>query len=139
MSEPTLTAADQELVQLAIEVREKAYAPYSNYLVGAALRAVDGRVFTGCNVENAAYPSTLCAERTALVKAVSEGAREFESVAVVATGKVCPCGGCLQMLFEFAPRLRMVMAEPTGQVSLVAPLDHFLPHGFGPAHFLGQE
>ena len=130
MNEAVFSEADRALVKLAIEVRKIAYAPYSNYLVGAALRAVDGRIFTGCNVENAAYPSTLCAERTALVKAVSEGAREFESIAVVATGKVSPCGGCLQMLYEFAPRLRMVMAEPSGQISLAARLDAFLPHGF---------
>lgn len=125
--------ADRELVRLAIAARKNAYAPYSHFAVGAALRAADGRRFTGCNVENAAYPSTLCAERTALVKAISEGAREFDAIAVVASGGGGPCGACRQMLYEFAPRLRVLMAEPDGQLRFVSRLDELLPHGFGPA------
>lgn len=132
MSGITLSTADRELVNLAVTARQRAYAPYSNYLVGAALRATDGRIFTGCNVENAAYPSTLCAERTALVKAVSEGVREFSTIAVVATAKSGPCGGCLQMLFEFAPDLHFYMANPDGNVSISVPMKELLPYGFGP-------
>ncbi|MCY4008140.1 MAG: cytidine deaminase [Anaerolineaceae bacterium] len=132
MNPVPISANDRELVELAIAVRERAYAPYSNYLVGAALRARDGRIFTGCNVENAAYPSTLCAERTALVKAVSEGAREFETIAVVALAKSGPCGGCLQMLYEFAPDLHFYMADPDGNVSISVPMKELLPYGFGP-------
>lgn len=132
MSGITLSTADRELVNLALAVRERAYAPYSNYLVGAALRATDGRIFTGCNVENAAYPSTLCAERTALVKAVSEGAREFNTIAVVAKAKAGPCGGCLQMLIEFAPDLHFYMADPDGNVSISVSMKELMPYGFGP-------
>ncbi|MCY3836976.1 MAG: cytidine deaminase [Anaerolineaceae bacterium] len=132
MNPVPISANDRELVELATAVRERAYAPYSNYLVGAALRAKDGRIFTGCNVENAAYPSTLCAERTALVKAVSEGAREFETIAVVALAKSGPCGGCLQMLYEFAPDLHFYMADPDGNVSISVPMKELLPYGFGP-------
>ncbi|MCY3936378.1 MAG: cytidine deaminase [Chloroflexi bacterium] len=132
MNQVPISANDRELVELATAVRERAYAPYSNYLVGAALRAKDGRIFTGCNVENAAYPSTLCAERTALVKAVSEGAREFETIAVVALAKSGPCGGCLQMLYEFAPDLHFYMADPDGNVSISVPMKELLPYGFGP-------
>ncbi len=132
MNPVPISANDRELVELATAVRERAYAPYSNYLVGAALRARDGRIFTGCNVENAAYPSTLCAERTALVKAVSEGAREFETIAVVALAKSGPCGGCLQMLYEFAPDLHFYMADPDGNVSISVPMKELLPYGFGP-------
>ena len=93
------------LIRMALEAREQAYVPYSDFMVGAALRAEDGRIFTGCNVENAAYGSTLSAERTALVKAVSEGCRSFTRLAVVGNSAdySWPCGACRQMLNEFAP------------------------------------
>lgn len=132
MNPVPISENDRELVELAIAVRERAYAPYSNYLVGAALRATDGRIFTGCNVENAAYPSTLCAERSALVKAVSEGAREFDTIAVAAMAKSGPCGACLQMLLEFAPDLHFYMADPEGNVSISVSMKELLPYGFGP-------
>ena len=97
---------DQALVELAFTMLEKSYVPYSRFPVGAALEGTDGTVYTGCNVENAAYGSTLCAERTALVKAVSEGCRSFTRLAVVGnSADYCwPCGACRQMLYEFAPR-----------------------------------
>lgn len=93
----------QELMRLAIDAREQAYVPYSNFKVGAAVLAKDGRVFTGCNIENAAYGPTNCAERTAIFKAVSEGVREFAALAVVAdtVGPVTPCGVCRQVMAEF--------------------------------------
>ena len=97
---------DQELVQRALEMRKFSYAPYSHFAVGAALLCEDGTVFTGCNVENAAYGSTLCAERTALVKAVSEGRTTgWTTLAIAGSGEdFCwPCGACRQMLYEFAP------------------------------------
>ena len=95
-----------ELVKLAVEARGNSYSPYSHFCVGAALLTADGRVFTGCNVENAAYSPTICAERTAVVKAVSEGAREFTAIAVVGgegeiTDFCTPCGVCRQVLSEF--------------------------------------
>ncbi len=88
---------DRELVALAQSAREKAYAPYSHYTVGAALLTASGQVFTGCNVENAAYPMAICAERTALVKAVSEGQREFAAIAVATRNGGSPCGACRQV------------------------------------------
>ncbi|GAA0297421.1 cytidine deaminase [Gracilibacillus halotolerans] len=92
-----------ELINLAIEAREMAYTPYSKFNVGAALRTKSGKVYTGCNIENAAYPVTLCAERVAIFKAISEGEKEFEALAVVADTNrpVPPCGSCRQVMSEF--------------------------------------
>ena len=126
---------DQELVKLAFNMHRFSYVPYSRFPVGAALLCGDGRVFTGCNVENAAYGSTICAERTALVKAVSEGRRTgFERLAVVGRGAdYCwPCGACRQMLYEFAPELVVLVGRGDGQFVRTT-LRELLPHGFGPA------
>lgn len=124
---------DEMLVELARKMRERAYVPYSHFPVGAALLGTDGRVFTGCNVENAAYGSSLCAERTALVKAVSEGQRAFTALAIAGSGQdYCwPCGACRQMLYEFAPGLRLLVANGAGEY-ITCTLDQLLPHGFGP-------
>lgn len=124
---------DEKLLELALDARKNAYVPYSGYAVGAALLAEDGRVFTGCNVENAAYGNTLCAERTALVKAVSEGCRKFTRLAVVgnSTDYCWPCGVCRQMLYEFAPDLEVLVARKDHQF-VKFPLRALLPHGFGP-------
>lgn len=125
---------DEELVELAFTMLERSYAPYSHFRVGAALACGDGSVFTGCNVENAAYGSTLCAERTAAVKAVSEGhQQDWERLAVVGEGAdYCwPCGACRQLLYEFAPNLTLLVAR--GDHTFVRlPLSQLLPHGFGP-------
>jgi cytidine deaminase len=126
---------DQALVELAFTMLDRAYVPYSRFPVGAALLCADGTVFTGCNVENAAYGSTICAERTALVKAVSEGHRDdFVRLAVVGRGDdYCwPCGACRQMLFEFAPDLTVLVARGDHQF-VTLPLRELLPHGFGPS------
>lgn len=107
---------DAELISTAVSMQERAYVPYSHFPVGAALLCSDGAVFTGCNVENAAYGSTLCAERTALVKAVSEGRTGgFTAIAIAGRGSdFCwPCGACRQMLFEFAPQLRVLAVRGT--------------------------
>jgi cytidine deaminase len=125
-------ASTQALVQAAITVSHNAYIPYSHYPVGAALRAVDGTIYTGCNVENASYPVTICAERTALVKAISEGQRIFDTIAVVTRNVGFPCGMCRQMLYEFAPDLRVVIANLDGQIYHDLPLTDLLPYGFGP-------
>ena len=124
---------DQELVAVALRARENAYAPYSRFRVGAALECADGTVYTGCNVENAAYGSSICAERTALVKAVSEGRRAFTRLAVAGdSGDPCwPCGACRQMLYEFAPGLRVLAARGDGAFE-TATLGQLMPHGFGP-------
>ena len=125
---------DQELVRLALDMRKHSYVPYSRFPVGAALLCADGRVFTGCNVENAAYGSTICAERTALLKAVSEGCRTgWVALAVAGSGEdFCwPCGACRQMLYEFAPGLRVLAARADGTFRQ-ATLSELLPHAFGP-------
>ena len=125
---------DRELVDLAFTMLERSYVPYSRFPVGAALLCADGTVFTGCNVENAAYGSTICAERTALVKAVSEGHRDdFVKLAVVGRSKdYCwPCGACRQMLYEFSPDLTLLVGRKDGDFTTL-PLRELLPHGFGP-------
>lgn len=125
---------DRELADLAYSMLERSYVPYSKFPVGAALLCADGSVFTGCNVENAAYGSTICAERTALVKAVSEGHRDnFVKLAVVGnSSEPCwPCGACRQMLYEFAPGLELLVGR--GDRTFVSlKLSELLPHGFGP-------
>ena len=125
---------DRELVEKAFTMLEKAYAPYSHFPVGAALEGADGTVYTGCNVENAAYGSCICAERTALVKAVSEGCRSFRRLAVVGAGEepCWPCGSCRQMLYEFAPDLEILIARGDHQFVKYT-LRELMPHGFGPA------
>ena len=123
---------DKELVAMAKEAMKNAYAPYSGFQVGAALLAKDGRVFTGCNVENASYGATNCAERTAVFKAVSEGCREFEAIAIVASSGdlVPPCGICRQVLAEFMPEGKVVLdSEEKGMVTYL--VRELLPCGFG--------
>jgi cytidine deaminase len=122
----------QTLVRAAADAARNAYIPYSHYPVGAALRASDGTVYSGCNVENAAYPATICAERVALVKAVSEGERKFDAIAVVTPNGESLCGMCRQMLYEFAPDLRVILAKPDGAVVYDGALSDLLPRGFGP-------
>ena len=127
---------DRELVQKAMEMQKFAYCPYSKFPVGAALLCADGSVFTGCNVESAAYGSTICAERTALLKAVSEGYREnWTAIAVAGRGdEFCwPCGSCRQMLYEFAPELRVLAVRGDGKYE-EAKLSDLLPRGFGAGH-----
>jgi cytidine deaminase len=126
-------AAIQSLVRQAIDATQHAYIPYSHYPVGAALRAVDGTIYTGCNVENAAYPATICAERTALVKAVSEGQRQFDLLVVATRNGGSPCGTCRQMLYEFAPELRIMTVDLEGVINSDCRLSELLPNGFGPS------
>ena len=125
---------DKDLVELAFTMLDKAYMPYSHFPVGAALEGADGSVHTGCNVENAAYGSTICAERTALVKAVSDGHRDdWVKIAVVGNSEdYCwPCGACRQMLYEFCPTLEVLVARGDREFVSI-PLHELLPHGFGP-------
>ena len=102
------------LIARAKEARERAYAPYSGYRVGAALLGRSGRVYTGCNVENAVYPLCICAERAAVVKAVSEGEREFVAIAVVTENGGSPCGSCRQTLREFGEEIVVLIADTSG-------------------------
>ena len=127
---------DRELVEKAVEMQKFSYCPYSNFPVGAAILCADGTVFTGCNVESAAYGSTICAERTALLKAVSEGHRDdWVAIAVAGRGEeFCwPCGSCRQMLYEFAPELRVLAVRGDGSFE-EAKLSELLPRGFGASH-----
>ena len=123
--------SEQELIAQAFAAKAKAYVPYSKFPVGAALLAADGTVFTGCNIECASYGGTICAERTALVKAVSEGHREFAMLAVCAdTQEYCtPCGICRQMLYEFAPDMPVLCCNREGQFQRLT-VRQLLPHGF---------
>ncbi len=124
---------ERELIEKALEARKQAYAPYSGFPVGAALLAADGRVFTGCNVENASYGLTMCAERVALFKAVSEGAREFVAIAIACGESPCsPCGACRQVLAEFSPDIEVIMTDARGQRVRREKLSTLLPGAFGP-------
>lgn len=131
---------DRELIQYAIEARKQAYTPYSHFQVGAALLAEDGTVYGGCNVENAAYTPTNCAERTAFFKAVSEGKRKFTAIAIVAAPegeplrKTAPCGVCRQVMMEFCdPESFRIISAATPEDYEVYTLAQLMPMGFGPA------
>lgn len=120
----------KELYRKAAEVLPNAYAPFSRFKVGAALLTKSGEVFTGVNVENSSYGATICAERTACVKAVSEGFREFEALAVAASeGEGSPCGICRQFLYEFAPDLTVIVGEDEEHLKTYK-LNELLPEGF---------
>ena len=122
---------DRELLSIAQEASKNAYAPYSNFHVGAALECADGTVFTGCNVENAAYGDTICAERTAIVKAVSEGRKSFRRIAIYAEGKsyTMPCGSCRQVMAEFSPEMEVLCAKAGGSY-VSYPLSRLMPYTF---------
>ena len=121
----------QELCQKAVDMLKMAYAPYSNFPVGAALECEDGTVFTGCNIENASYSPSNCAERTAVFKAVSEGCRKFTRIAIAAaTEQFCPpCGVCRQVLQEFAPELEVILVNNKGE-TMELTLKELLPYCF---------
>ncbi len=122
---------NQELLEIAKRTMQYAYVPYSHFRVGAALLAEDGRVFSGCNVENATYGATICAERTAIVKAISEGARHFSKIAIVSSGQdiTPPCGICRQVLMEFMPKGNVVLQDKYGNIQEIA-IDALLPMSF---------
>ena len=123
---------DEELFERASSMLDMAYAPYSKFRVGACLLTEDGRVFTGCNVENASLGATICAERTAAVKAVSEGATKFTAIAIAGESEAAwPCGICRQFLREFGPEMRVIVGKK-GEKPETATLDELLPHSFGP-------
>lgn len=132
-----LPLTDEErhsLIDQANVARRNAYVPYSKYPVGAALRTKSGKVFTGVNVENAAYPTTICAERTAVFKAVSEGEREFDAIAVVTDNGGSPCGSCRQVLAEFGQDTIVLIANGDGQLVEEATVKDLLPGAFMPEH-----
>jgi cytidine deaminase len=122
----------QKLIQAAQEARQWAYAPYSHYAVGAALLTASGRVYDGVNVENAAYPTGTCAERVAVFKAVSEGEREFEAIAVVTANGGSPCGACRQVLAEFGLQTIVLLANTDGELIAEMTVADLLPGAFRP-------
>ena len=131
-----LAEEKKSLIDLANEARKLAYAPYSKYRVGAALRTKSGKVFTGVNVESAAYPTTMCAERVAIYKAVSEGEREFDVIAVVTDNGGSPCGGCRQVMAEFGLETRVLIADGDGNLVKEMTVAQLLPEAFTPEHLV---
>ena len=130
-----MTITDQEkqaLIDLANTARQHAYVPYSNYPVGSVVRTKSGRVYTGVNVENAAYPQTMCAERVAIFKAVSEGEKEFEVISVVTDNGGSPCGGCRQVMAEFGLDTVVLLADGTGKLVKETTVKELLPEAFTP-------
>lgn len=130
----------EQLIKEALRARKQAYAPYSGYLVGAALLTGEGGIYTGCNVENASYGAVNCAERTAFYKAVSEGKREFKAIAIVggkqnAADYAAPCGICRQVMMEFCnpKEFRVIIAKSCGDYREYT-LEELLPYGFGPGN-----
>ncbi len=119
-----------DLIRQATEARHQAYAPYSDFQVGAALLGASGRVYTGCNIENVSFGLTVCAERVALFKAVSEGEHHFRALAVVTSTGVTPCGACRQVLSEFAPDLEVLVVREGASDYQVFYLPDLLPHSF---------
>ena len=133
-----LDEGSEDLLRAAAAAAQLAYSPYSQIKVGAALLSRHGQVFTGCNVENASYGLTICAERVAMTKAVSAGEREFEAIAIFTDQPrtLMPCGACRQFLLEFAPDLRVVCQGAVGEPS-AARLSELLPRAFGPSDLDG--
>jgi cytidine deaminase len=128
----------QALIDLANTARQRAYVPYSNYPVGSSLRTKTGRIYTGVNVENAAYPQTMCAERVAIFKAVSDGEKDFEVITVVTDNGGSPCGGCRQVMAEFGLDTIVLMADGNGKLIKETTVRELLPEAFTPNHLNKQ-
>ncbi len=123
---------EKKLIQSAIDIRARAYAPYSDYPVGAALLVESGKIFTGVNVENAAYPVTMCAERVAVFKAISAGEKNFKMIAVVTDNGGSPCGSCRQVLAEFGLDTVVLIADHEGNLMNRTTVSDLLPDAFTP-------
>lgn len=129
----------QELADLAVKMREFSYIPYSRYAVGAALLTRSGKIYTGCNIENAAYPVTICAERTAMFKAVSEGDKDFEAIAIATEdGFGYPCGSCRQVMAEFALDMQVILTDSRGHITIETNVSDLLPGAFTPNRLLDR-
>jgi cytidine deaminase len=126
-----MSVEEQALIAAALAVRAMAHAPYSAFAVGAAIASTDGRHFTGCNVENASFGLTVCAERNALAAAIASGAKQFHTIVVATRGGVAPCGACRQVLSEFCAELHVVRVDELGQVVARDNLSALLPGRFG--------
>jgi cytidine deaminase len=126
-----MTTSDDDLIRAALAARGRAYAPYSRFPVGAALRSRSGRMFAGANVENASYGLSMCAERVAAFSAAASGELEFDAIAVATEGGVAPCGACRQVLIEFGPKMRVIMVDSAGGHREFT-MDELLPDAFTP-------
>ena len=129
---PENREAIEALIEDAIQARSRSYAPYSHYQVGAAVLTASGKVFTGANVENAAYPASMCAERVAIFKAVSEGEKDFAAIAVVTSNAGMPCGGCRQVMAEFGMDTLVLIADDQGNIVRKLTVRELLPGAFTP-------
>lgn len=137
---------EKELVRLALEARKKAYAPYSDFFVGAALLTATGKIYKGCNIENAAYTPSNCAERTAFFKAVSEGERDFCAIAIAGGAKeakeldyCAPCGVCRQVMMEFCKEDFVIVLGKSEEEYKTYTLQELMPEGFGPKNLTPEE
>lgn len=124
----------QILIQSALQARQRAYAPYSHYQVGSALLTEAGQIYQGCNVENAAYPTCMCAERVAIYKAVSEGEKRFTAIVVATANGGSPCGSCRQVLAEFGLETVVLIVDGEGRLLQEMSVGALLPGAFGPGH-----
>jgi cytidine deaminase len=126
-----MTNTEKELVKTAMNTRERAHAPYSNFKVGAAIQTKDGKIYSGCNIENATYGLTICAERTAIFKAISEGEKEFAEIAVIAdTDELTPpCGACRQIIWEFCGDIPVILTNLQGKSEIVQ-MSELFPRAF---------
>ncbi len=129
----------KNLIEAAVSVREHAYAPYSHYPVGAAILTPSGKIYTGVNVENAAYPSGICAERSAIFKAIAEGERQFVACAVVTDNGGSPCGACRQVMAEFGLDLVVIIANRKGEVVTETTVRQLLPFAFQPEDLITED
>ncbi len=125
-----------ELAKQAASARELAYAPYSKFKVGATVLGGDGNTYDGCNIENASYGMSMCAERVALYKAISDGQKSIHSIALSLPGSGSPCGACRQALHEFNPSMRVYLADERGLIHHETTLNMLLPHAFGPENLV---
>lgn len=127
----------QELGKIAADMRHMSYIPYSHYAVGAALLTKSGKIYTGCNIENAAFPVTICAERTAIFKAVSEGEKDFAAIAIATEdGHGYPCGSCRQVMAEFSSNMEVMLADADGNITVETNINELLPGAFTPDKLL---
>ena len=122
----------KKLIEAAIQAQQWAYAPYSKYKVGAAVLTASGKIYDGLNIENAAYPTCMCAERVAIYKAVSEGERDLEAIVVATTNGGKPCGSCRQVMAEFNLSMRVLIVDTTGKVYMETTVAELLPEAFTP-------
>ena len=127
------TQQRNELINRALEARRFAYAPYSGYTVGAALLSISGEIYLGVNIENAAYPTSMCAERTAVFKAVSNGELAFSAIAIATENGGSPCGACRQVLSEFGLETLVLVVDNQGEVTLETTVGNLLPEAFSPS------